>query len=155
MKREWFLSLHLPADRILNSYKPNVSKEFSPITYNLEDMNCIRINFDDFNLGTTSFPTLKEVFPETYTNYLKVTHIPSDRLIRLIHDKPCAICLSYNKEELKECKFVLPRCEDKDHVYIPEIDRIVLRLQKQECRLNVLSQQSSFLGTFEVPRHSG
>ncbi|KAM1887342.1 hypothetical protein ACFX13_045601 [Malus domestica] len=70
-------------------------------------MNCIRRNFDDFNLGTTLFPTLKEVFPETYINYLEVQFV-----------------LSYNKKGLEECKFVLPRYEDKDHVYIPKIDRL-------------------------------
>ncbi|KAM1331817.1 hypothetical protein ACFX2I_044261 [Malus domestica] len=140
------------ADRILNSYKPNVCEEFR-LTYNPEYMNCIRRNFDDFNLGTTSFPTLKEVFPETYTDYLEVTHIPSHRLIRQIQDKLGAICLSYNNKKFEECKFVLPSRHPKYHVYIPEIDRIVLRLCKQERMFEVSSQQSSFLGrTFEVLR---
>ncbi|KAM2669231.1 hypothetical protein EV2_020730 [Malus domestica] len=105
------------ANRIINSYKPTLPENFGSITsevfgtirYKPEDINSIIKNFDDLSLATTRFPTLKEVFPKTYTEYLEVTHVPRERLIEIINAKLGAIHLSYNRKELEDCKFVLPR----------------------------------------------
>ncbi|KAM0977321.1 hypothetical protein ACFX13_020447 [Malus domestica] len=67
------------ANRIINSYKPTLPENFGSITsevfgtirYKPEDINSIIKNFDDLSLATTRFPTLKEVFTKTYTEYLE------------------------------------------------------------------------------------
>ncbi|KAM0972403.1 hypothetical protein ACFX1X_020438 [Malus domestica] len=101
------------ANRIINSYKPTLPENFGSITsevfgtirYKPEDINSIIKNFDDLSLATTRFPTLKEVFPKTYTEYL-------EKRVGGLQVRPAKTC-------------------NKDNVYIHEIDRIVLRDDKK------------------------